>query len=95
MQNGETMAYNIIFYENEKGDLEVWDFLELLRKKSDTNKEKLTASFIFTVMTTISYFFTVFVKRHKKHRGVKLKRQKQCVMIIYPERRTDFYENLE
>ena len=38
MQNGDTMAYNIIFYENEKGESEVWDFLEKLRKKSDKDK---------------------------------------------------------
>ena len=38
MQMGEAMAYNIIFYENEKGESEVWDFLEKLRKKSDKDK---------------------------------------------------------
>lgn len=38
MQIGDTMAYNIIFYENEKGESEIWDFLEELRIKSATNK---------------------------------------------------------
>jgi len=38
MQIGDTMAYNIIFYENEKGESEIWTFLEKLRIKSTTNK---------------------------------------------------------
>ncbi|MBO5336498.1 MAG: type II toxin-antitoxin system RelE/ParE family toxin [Lachnospiraceae bacterium] len=33
------MAYNIIFYENENGKSEIWNFLENLRKKSATNKD--------------------------------------------------------
>lgn len=33
------MAYEIIFYENEKGESEILDFLEQLRKKSHSNKD--------------------------------------------------------
>lgn len=33
------MAYNIIFYENETGKSEIWDFLETLRTKSITSKD--------------------------------------------------------
>ena len=33
------MAYNIIFYERENGKSEIWDFLEMLRKKSNSNKD--------------------------------------------------------
>lgn len=32
------MSYNIIFYEKENGESEIWNFLESLRKMSDTNK---------------------------------------------------------
>ena len=39
MQIGETMAYNILFYEKENGESEVWNFLEKLRKKSSTSKD--------------------------------------------------------
>lgn len=34
MQIGETMAYNIIFYEKDNGVSEVWTFLENLCKKT-------------------------------------------------------------
>lgn len=33
------MAYNIIFYEKENGESEIWNFLEELRRKSATNKD--------------------------------------------------------
>ncbi len=33
------MAYDIIFYEKENGESEVWEFLETLRLKSATNKD--------------------------------------------------------
>lgn len=39
MQIGDTMAYNILFYEKENGDSEIWNFLEKLRKKSATSKD--------------------------------------------------------
>lgn len=39
MRIGDTMAYNIIFYEKENGISEVWNFLEKLREKSSTNKD--------------------------------------------------------
>ena len=39
MRIGDTMAYNIIFYEKTNGDSEVWNFLEDLRKKAATNKD--------------------------------------------------------
>ena len=39
MQNGDSMAYNIIFYEKQNGESELWNFLEKLRKKSATNKD--------------------------------------------------------
>lgn len=39
MQIGDIMAYEIIFYEKENGECEIWDFLELLRKKSGKNKD--------------------------------------------------------
>lgn len=39
MRIGDTMAYNIIFYEKENGESEIWNFLEKLRKKSATNKD--------------------------------------------------------
>ena len=39
MQIGDTMTYNIIFYEKENGESEIWNFLENLRKKSATNKD--------------------------------------------------------
>lgn len=38
MQIGEPMAYNIVFYEKQNGESELWNFLEKLRKKSTTNK---------------------------------------------------------
>lgn len=38
MRIGDTMAYNIIFYEKSNGESQVWNFLEELRKKSSTNK---------------------------------------------------------
>lgn len=31
--------YNVEFYEKENGESDVWDFLEGLRKKSETNKD--------------------------------------------------------
>ena len=34
MQIGEPMAYNIIFYEKQNGESELWNFLEKLRKKT-------------------------------------------------------------
>lgn len=39
MQIGETMSYNIIFYEKQNGESEIWNFLEELRIKSATNKD--------------------------------------------------------
>ena len=39
MQIGDIMAYEIIFYEKENGNSEIWDFLEALREKSDRNKD--------------------------------------------------------
>ena len=39
MQTGEPMAYNIVFYEKQNGESELWNFLEKLRKKSATNKD--------------------------------------------------------
>lgn len=33
------MAYNIIFYEKEDGESEIWNFLEDLRYKAVTNKD--------------------------------------------------------
>ena len=39
MQIGESMAYNIVFYEKQNGDSELWNFLEKLRKKSTTSKD--------------------------------------------------------
>ena len=33
------MAYNIIFYEKENGESEIWDFLEKLRCKSVNSKD--------------------------------------------------------
>lgn len=33
------MAYDIIFYEKENGESEVWEFLETLRLKSAKNKD--------------------------------------------------------
>lgn len=39
MRIGDTMAYNIIFYEKSNGKSEIWNFLEELRKKSATNKD--------------------------------------------------------
>lgn len=33
------MAYHILFYENAKGQSEIWTFLENLRRKSATNKD--------------------------------------------------------
>lgn len=39
MQIGEPMAYNIIFYEKQNGESELWNFLEKLRKKSATSKD--------------------------------------------------------
>ncbi len=33
------MIHNIIFYENENGQSDIWDFLETLRLKSSTNKD--------------------------------------------------------
>lgn len=39
MQIGDTMAYNIIFYEKENGKSEIWNFLEELRKKSAKSKD--------------------------------------------------------
>lgn len=39
MQNGDTMAYNIIFYERANGDSDIWNFLEKLRKKAHTSKD--------------------------------------------------------
>ncbi len=33
------MAYNIIFYEKENGESEIWNFLETLRYKSKNNKD--------------------------------------------------------
>ncbi len=34
------MSYNIIFYEKENGESEIWNFLEALRKNSSTNKDE-------------------------------------------------------
>ncbi|MGN0586286.1 MAG: type II toxin-antitoxin system RelE/ParE family toxin [Oscillospiraceae bacterium] len=31
--------FNVEFYENEKGESELWDFLEELHNKSDSNKD--------------------------------------------------------
>ena len=31
--------FNIEFYENNKGESELWDFIETLRKQSDSNKD--------------------------------------------------------
>lgn len=39
MQTGGTMAYNIIFYEKENGESEIWNFLETLRKTANGNKD--------------------------------------------------------
>lgn len=39
MRIGDTMAYNIIFYEKENGESQVWNFLEELRKKTATSKD--------------------------------------------------------
>jgi phage-related protein len=39
VQTGDTMAYNIIFYERENGKSDVWNFLEALREKSFTSKD--------------------------------------------------------
>ena len=39
MRIGDTMAYNIVFYESKNGESEIWNFLEKLRKKSTTNKD--------------------------------------------------------
>lgn len=39
MQIGDTMAYNIIFYEKGNGESEIWNFLEDLRKKASTDKD--------------------------------------------------------
>ena len=39
MQIGESMAYNIVFYEKQNGESELWNFLEKLRKKSATDKD--------------------------------------------------------
>ena len=33
------MAYNIIFYEKQNGECEIWEFLEELRTKSEKNKD--------------------------------------------------------
>ena len=33
------MAYNIIFYERENGESEIWDFLEGLRKRAARSKD--------------------------------------------------------
>lgn len=33
------MAYNIIFYEKQNGESELWDFLETLRQKSMKSKD--------------------------------------------------------
>lgn len=33
------MIHNIIFYEKENGQSEIWDFLETLRKKALTSKD--------------------------------------------------------
>lgn len=33
------MSYNIIFYEDNNGDSDIWNFLEELRQKSDSNKD--------------------------------------------------------
>ena len=33
------MAYNIIFYEKENGESEIWNFLETLRKTANSNKD--------------------------------------------------------
>lgn len=30
--------YNIEFYENSKGESQIWDFLEKLRKEADSTK---------------------------------------------------------
>lgn len=32
------MGYNIEFYEKQNGESEVWNFLETLRSKSNSNK---------------------------------------------------------
>jgi len=39
MQIGELMAYNIVFYEKQDGESELWNSLEKLRKKSATDKD--------------------------------------------------------
>ena len=36
---GDSMIHNIIFYEKENGQSEIWDFLETLRLKSSTSKD--------------------------------------------------------
>ena len=109
MQMGETMAYNIIFYENEKGESEVWDFLEKLRKKSDKDKNARIQYHQATLCIELLQHNGTLLPNHitkhideniwelrpGNHHGVKLKRQKRNAMIICPERRNDFYENLE
>jgi len=47
MQIGEPMAYNIIFYEKQNGESELWNFLEKLRKKSATSKDARIQFFYF------------------------------------------------
>lgn len=35
----EVIIFNIVFYENEKGFSDVWEWLETLRQKAATNKD--------------------------------------------------------
>ena len=39
--------YEIEFYEKENGESDVWDFLEELREKSDSNKTGKQQSLLF------------------------------------------------
>ena len=79
---GETMAYNIIFYEKKNGESEVWNFLE-------------TAFSIFTMMIIPLSCFIVFVRKLKKRLSVKLKKQNLSETTIYPKRSANAYEKLE
>lgn len=39
MRTGDIMAYEIIFYEKENGESEIWNFLEMLRRKAERSKD--------------------------------------------------------
>ena len=39
LKNGDIITYNIIFYETQDGNSEIWNFLEELRHKSATSKD--------------------------------------------------------